>query len=753
MELLQNPQERANENLDDLVSSNERQAGNSEYYQMHAKSNDNVQYDTSNTRQKNIQYDRASQRQVFYNTQLSFNEQQVQYTGQAFNDYDLPDQPQEQNQLSSSRQSLLQESDTYISKQDSVYAEKAQSQLPEMQQYEQSIIPTDLQVHQEDLRQMTYGDQQWEPRLTAELTEKNHIGSHSPPEEKNKHAVSSEDSKKSTHENISNLSSENADSDRLKNEAKKPDRIRQRRQYFDSSSLNRSLGGQNRISFYETRKKKYGRLNFDNSYRTNKIIPKRQMKDRLKDEAGKWLKDEEFSDNKSEDLKKALKYGYKVIRDQKRSGGNRYKKDRYQARLQTTSTKENYHTNKQKRLKNSRQVQKKKIQDDIVKEKRKYQKKKIQKRQVEKERNFKIHSIQQLKMMKKSGTQKRLAVKRSLKTITIAFIIVSLFLGISVILLPVILGVTYGTGEYYSRAIVQTDYGDITAATEYFRSLETDLEEYVSASSTMESDLRESYGEDIYEIHYDLDTFGFNDNTIIAYLGAKYGTFQLDSTIIADLQDVFAEMYTLNVEIKKEYRDIEDTSTTDSNGKHPIIKVEKKICYVKLIKKELEEVVEARLTEDQLDQYQTYKLSTGGQQVYGPVMSVDWRNKISSNYGDRIHPITGERKTHKGVDIAVPTGTKLYSAIQGTVVTAKYSSSAGNMVVIQNDVGWSVTFMHMDSYIVKNGQRIEKGDFVGYSGNTGNSTGPHLHLQVTSPGGDTINPVFIIPQTCAYISN
>ncbi len=177
----------------------------------------------------------------------------------------------------------------------------------------------------------------------------------------------------------------------------------------------------------------------------------------------------------------------------------------------------------------------------------------------------------------------------------------------------------------------------------------------------------------------------------------------------------------------------------------------KKICYVTLEKKELEEIVEARLTEEMKFQYGAYKLSSGGQQVYAPVMQEDWTNLISSPYGERIHPITKVRKKHDGVDIAVPTGTKLYSAVTGTVTISKYSESAGNYVTVETDSGWSVTFMHMDSRAVAVGDRVEQGDFVGLSGNTGNSTGPHLHLQVENEEGKTVNPVFIIPQSCAVL--
>lgn len=74
------------------------------------------------------------------------------------------------------------------------------------------------------------------------------------------------------------------------------------------------------------------------------------------------------------------------------------------------------------------------------------------------------------------------------------------------------------------------------------------------------------------------------------------------------------------------------------------------------------------------------------------------------------------------------------------------------MVTVQTDSGWTVTFMHMDSRTVMEGQRIEKGQHVGYSGNTGNSTGPHLHLQVHDQDKNPVNPIFIIPFSTAEAS-
>lgn len=381
------------------------------------------------------------------------------------------------------------------------------------------------------------------------------------------------------------------------------------------------------------------------------------------------------------------------------------------------------------------------------------QKKKLKKQMVQmrarEEGNF-FTRLQQNRLVKRRAKKLRQqAVKRTLSTVFSICGLTLFFLILGVILFLILLAVFTGSSEYYASAVTQNDYSTITDATEYFRKLETDLDEYLNADrDALEAELEAEYGPDIYEYIYDLAEFGFSANTLIAYLSAVYGTFNLEA-VQEDLNAIFEEMYTLTIEVKEEERTISKYDPT--TGTYVEVTELKKICYVTLTKKELEDVVEARMPADQLEQYKVYRLSTGGQQVYGPVMREDWTNLISSNFGERIHPITKERKSHNGVDIAVPVGTHVYSAIDGTVVLAAYSESAGNWVKVQNEAGWTVVMMHMDSLTVSAGQEVKRGDHLGYSGNTGRSTGPHLHLEVRNPSDQPINPIFIIPQTCAQL--
>ncbi len=113
--------------------------------------------------------------------------------------------------------------------------------------------------------------------------------------------------------------------------------------------------------------------------------------------------------------------------------------------------------------------------------------------------------------------------------------------------------------------------------------------------------------------------------------------------------------------------------------------------------------------------------------------------RISSTFGWRAQPLPGASTNHKGMDMAAPTGTPIYAAASGTVVSAGYSGNAGNMLVINHGGGLQTIYMHCHKLYVSAGQKVSKGQNVGAVGTTGNSTGPHLHFQVMS-NGTPVNP-------------
>lgn len=114
--------------------------------------------------------------------------------------------------------------------------------------------------------------------------------------------------------------------------------------------------------------------------------------------------------------------------------------------------------------------------------------------------------------------------------------------------------------------------------------------------------------------------------------------------------------------------------------------------------------------------------------------------KLTSDFGMRWHPVLGGRRQHKGVDLAAPVGTPIHAAADGTVERADWYSSYGLYVALEHGGDIETRYGHMSRLNVAAGQRVRKGDIIGYVGTTGRSTGPHLHYEVRI-AGEAVNPV------------
>ncbi len=114
--------------------------------------------------------------------------------------------------------------------------------------------------------------------------------------------------------------------------------------------------------------------------------------------------------------------------------------------------------------------------------------------------------------------------------------------------------------------------------------------------------------------------------------------------------------------------------------------------------------------------------------------------RVSSPFGYRWHPTTGEWSMHRGVDLSAPKGTPIYASRSGYVTIASYHKTAGNYVTINHQDGYSSVYMHMTHYVVGVGDYVKAGQLIGYVGSTGRSTGPHLHFGI-SFNGTYVNPM------------
>jgi murein DD-endopeptidase MepM/ murein hydrolase activator NlpD len=117
-------------------------------------------------------------------------------------------------------------------------------------------------------------------------------------------------------------------------------------------------------------------------------------------------------------------------------------------------------------------------------------------------------------------------------------------------------------------------------------------------------------------------------------------------------------------------------------------------------------------------------------------------NRIASGFGYRVDPVYKTTKFHAGLDFAAPQGVPIYATADGRVTTAGNSGNGfGNHVVIAHGYGYETLYGHMFRVKARNGQTVKRGEIIGYVGNTGKSTGPHLHYEVHK-NGKPLDPVY-----------
>jgi len=117
-------------------------------------------------------------------------------------------------------------------------------------------------------------------------------------------------------------------------------------------------------------------------------------------------------------------------------------------------------------------------------------------------------------------------------------------------------------------------------------------------------------------------------------------------------------------------------------------------------------------------------------------------NRLASGFGYRIDPIYKMTKFHAGLDFSAPQGTPIYASANGTVhVAGNQGNGYGNHVVIKHGYGYETLYGHMYRVKVRRGQKVKRGEIIGYVGSTGKSTGPHLHYEVHR-NGTPVDPIY-----------
>lgn len=122
------------------------------------------------------------------------------------------------------------------------------------------------------------------------------------------------------------------------------------------------------------------------------------------------------------------------------------------------------------------------------------------------------------------------------------------------------------------------------------------------------------------------------------------------------------------------------------------------------------------------------QLQSDAEPVFEPCFPCEGR--ISSPFGKRQHPISGQGDFHNGIDIAAPLGTEIKAIEGGVIEKCEYNQYSGNFVVIRHNDSTTSSYAHMARADVSVGQEISKGNVIGIVGSTGSSTGPHLHMEI-----------------------
>ncbi|AXK45484.1 M23 family metallopeptidase [Brachybacterium saurashtrense] len=163
---------------------------------------------------------------------------------------------------------------------------------------------------------------------------------------------------------------------------------------------------------------------------------------------------------------------------------------------------------------------------------------------------------------------------------------------------------------------------------------------------------------------------------------------------------------------------------------------------------EIEELArQEREREEQARRERQQSQNSGGSSSGGSSSSSGWvypvNSRLNSNFGWRVHPIYGTRKLHAGVDFPVACGTPVGAAHSGRVIARTYNSGAGNKIIlshgIQNGHLITTSYHHLQGFALPVGAQVSAGTTVGYVGNTGGSTGCHLHFEVHEDG-NAVNP-------------
>ncbi|MCC8022572.1 MAG: peptidoglycan DD-metalloendopeptidase family protein [Clostridiales bacterium] len=215
------------------------------------------------------------------------------------------------------------------------------------------------------------------------------------------------------------------------------------------------------------------------------------------------------------------------------------------------------------------------------------------------------------------------------------------------------------------------------------------------------------------------------------------------SGVEAHLREIFNEQYALSFVEEVERRSRTEYYYDEDGNRHSeTVYYDYYILNVNLTARSFTSIVYNRMVGEQLERYNVYMVTKGNRQyLQSPFGDTNWLPYVSSYYGYRVHPISGTKDLHRGVDIALPASTEILAGQSGTVTFAGSSGDYGLVVVLDDGEGLVSKYAHCSALLVSEGQAVEAGDVIARVGSTGNSTGPHLHLEILKDG-QYLNPLY-----------
>ncbi len=221
---------------------------------------------------------------------------------------------------------------------------------------------------------------------------------------------------------------------------------------------------------------------------------------------------------------------------------------------------------------------------------------------------------------------------------------------------------------------------------------------------------------------------------------------QEHSELLAVQEATEAKQASVETLLANKQQELQSYEAQIASAENQISEYEKDIALQEARIKEIEEEIR-RQEEEARKQAEaagtTYKTTSLGDINF--IWPCPSSSRITSGFGGRSSPTEGASSNHKGIDIGASTGSDILAAAGGTVTISTYSSSAGNYIMISHGGGVSTVYMHCSQRLVEVGDTVSQGQVIAKVGSTGYSTGPHLHFEIRSGGGNVDPSLYVSP--------